>query len=442
MLLDSIIVIALVTGGALVAGGRQQYAPFTTLMVVYGLLLSAAIIITLNASQGIASWSTPYLAGSDGEAYFDQAILLVQQGLGDFQIIVRSNYAGYQLLLASLFVIFSPSLTVGLVANALLLLLSLACLYRATLLLTESPRAATLAGAAFMLTSPHIFYSLMLLKEPALTLSFGLILLALTRAIKEARISWREPVYVLAALSIIISMRATVLVFLFVLVAFVGPILMKRRAHLLALFLGLMVLAAPFAGQFAANELSSEYIASNIFENAVIASRFEQGDLDLSGIAGRIGLFFVTLPFAAKVMLFPVPTAAQMLLPYDVWSPQFLSVHPAIFFYRNLNALWMAVVLPWLLFSALYLLRIGPVLVRRVFLAGAFYYVVVAIIYGGLIPRYGAPALVFMYPAVGYWWDRMRQEESVRAGVRRFFGHYYFGFFAAGMAYFALQVLR
>ena len=442
MLFDAIIVIVILTAGALVVGGRQGYAPFTVLMVLYGLVLSAAILVSLSASQGIATWSTPYLAGSDGEAYFDQAVLLVQQGLLDFQIIVRSNYAGYQLFLATLFLIFSPSLTVGLIANGLLLLVALACVYRSTVLLTESPRAATLACAAFMLTSAHIFYGLMLLKEPALTLSFALILLALTKAITEERIGWREPLYMLIALAIIISMRATVLIFLVVLFGFVGTILLKRRAHLLALFLGLMVLVAPFAGEFASNELSSEYLAQNIFENAVIASRFEQGDLDLSGIAGRVGIFYISLPFAVKALLFPVPTIAQMLLPYDVWNLQSLRIHPATLFYRNLNVVWMGLILPWILFSLLNAWKIQSPLIRRLLMAGGFYYVVVAVIYGGLIPRYGAPALIFMYPAVGYWWDLMRRDEGVRLRVQRFFGHYYFGFFAAGVAYFVLQALR
>jgi hypothetical protein len=442
MLIDSVIVIAIVMAAALLVSGRQGFAPFTALMVGYAIVLAGAIIVSLAASRGATDWSTPYLAGSDGEGYFDQAALLAQQGLVQFQTIVRSNYLGYQLLLAILFLIFSPSLLVGLVANALLLLLTLGCLYRATLLLTNSPRAATLASAAFMLTSAHIFYGLMLLKEPSIDLAFGLILLALTKTITERRAGWRAALYMVVALAIIISMRAAVLVFLVVLLAFVGNILLKRRLHLLAVFVGLLVLMAPFAQQFTIYEFNSEFLMQNIFQNAVIASRFEQGDLDLSGIAGRVGSFYIALPFVAKVLLFPIPTAAQMLLPYDVWSSQFLRDHPAIFFYRNLNILWMAVVLPWILFALYSLRRIESVLTRRLLLAGAFYYVVAAIIYGGLIPRYGASALVFVYPAVGYWWDRARAEPEVRARVSRFFGHYYFGFFAAGMAYLGLQAIR
>ena len=442
MLLDSIIIIVVVTGCALLIGGQQRHAPFTTLVLVYAVVLSIATIISLNASRGAADWSTPYLAGSDGEGYFDQAVLLTQQGLLDFQAIIRSNYLGYQLFLAVLFLLFSPSLLVGLVANAVLLLLTLACLYRATLLLTESARAATLACVAFMLTSAHIFYSLMLLKEPAIGLAFALILLALTKTIMEKGIGWRAVLYLVTALAIIISMRATVLLFLFVLFGFVGTMLLKRRLHLVALFAGLLLLMAPWAQQFSNYDLNPEFLSENIFQNAVIASRFEQGDLDLSGIAGRVGSFYIALPFAAKVLLFPVPTIGQILLPYDFWSSQFLHDHPNILFYRNLNLLWLGFVLPWILFALVNLWKIGPALVRRLLLAGVFYYVVVAVIYGGLIPRYGAPALIFMYPAAGYWWDRALLEEQILVKAKRFFGHHYFAYFAGGVAYAALQVLR
>jgi hypothetical protein len=75
-------------------------------------------------------------------------------------------------------------------------------------------------------------------------------------------------------------------------------------------------------------------------------------------------------------------------------------------------------------------------------LAGLFYFIVVAIVYGGLIPRYGSPALFFMLPAVGYWWGRSREEPAIRKKVVTFFLHYYVVTVFAGIGFIAFQLSR
>ncbi|TGX46480.1 hypothetical protein E5A74_04855 [Sphingomonas naasensis] len=432
----------MIPGAAFLLARGQRSTAFTNALILYGVFVAIGVAVTANTSIIGSDWMHPYLGGSDGEGYFEQAQILVQDGITNFQALIRSNYLGYQLILAILFLIFSPTLLTGLIANAIFLLLAITCLYRATLLLTSSPKAAFLASLACMLTTPHIFYSLVLLKEPALSLAFALILLSITKMFREDRVGVGAIAYAVVALGLIISMRATALMFIVILFAFIGTQLLKKRAHLLIVFLGVLVVIAPFARQFTIYELDSNFLVSSVTENNVITARFGQGDLDLTGIAGQVIGYYILLPFAAKILLFPIPAAVQVLLPFDVWSSQFVDDLPATFFFRNLNILWFGIVLPWLLFAVLRIRQVTTPLLTRLLLAGLVYFLVIAVIYGGLIPRYGGQALFFIYPSIGYWWARSQREVAVANASTRFFLHYYATFAAAALAYLALHFLR
>lgn len=412
------------------------------MLLAYATVISIGMIVGLYSYPQTSGWATPYLGGSDGEGYFDQATLLAQQGILNFQNLIRSNYLGYQIFLAVLFAVFGTHLVVGLIANAILLFLVTACLYRATIILTDSKRAGQLAALACMLTAPHAYYALVLLKEPAVSLAFALILLAVAKMFREDRFGFSSIAYVVIALMLIISMRATAMMFLIILFALIGTQLLKKRAHLFIVFLGAIVLLIPFAQQFSIYELDSSFLLSTVTENSVISDRFSEGNLDLTGIAGQLIGYYIRLPFAVKALFFSLPTVVQLLLPFDIWSNQFIKDHPSSFFFRNLNVLWLAIVLPWLLFSLLRMRQVVPPLVTRLMLAGVIYFVVIAIIYGGLIPRYAGQALLFIYPSIGYWWDRAQREERIRAASTRFFMHYYASFVVAALGYLSLQLLR
>lgn len=442
MLTEGIFLSIAVIGTGFLLGRQQNDRAFTTAMTAYAVLLSLAAILSLQDSIIGSTWNTPYLAGSDGQGYFEQGQQLAREGITNFQTVIRSNYLGYQLFLGVLFSIFGSSLAVGVAANLILLLLSITCLHRATILLTGSPRAALLAAITFMLTTGNVFYAVVLLKEPALGLAFALVLLAVTKAITDHRIGLRAVLYFLIALAVIITMRATVLLFILMLFGFIARILIRRRAHALVGLIGLLVLAIPLAQNFTIYELNSDYITREVTANTVVLSRFEQGDLDIGGVAGRIGGAYILLPFPVKVVLFPVPALLQTLLPFDFWSGQFLNDHVAVFFLRNLNIVWLLFVAPWFIFSMFNVRRIESQLLRRFFWAGLTYYFAIAVMYGGLIPRYHTPALFFIYPAIGYFWARARENIEDQLRVARFFIHYYAVFTVAGLVYMGFQVTR
>ena len=441
MLIESLAALIIVPMVAFLLGRLQSDVRFTSLMIFYGIFVAAMTVFSLQDTVVHGSWNAPNLVDSDGEGYFLQAERLVQEGILNFQSVIRSNYLGYQIFLAVLFSIFGINVAVGIIANDVLLLFTIICLYRATLLLTASPRAAMLACAAFMLTTVNIFYGLVLLKEPALCFAFALVLLALTKAVVEERMGTGAVVQVILALAIIVTMRATVLLFLLVLFGFVARILIRRRAHLLIAFVALLGLGVPIAQNFTIYELSSERVTDEITRNNVVSERLQQGDVSVTGVAGRFAGAYVGLPFPAKVALFPVPTIVQLLLPFDFWSVQFLEDHFAFLLFKNFNLIWLLFVAPWFLFAIVNLRRVDRPLIGRLALAGLIYYILVAIIYGGVIPRYATPPLIFIYPAIGYWWARRRDNDTDRDRSSRFFVHYYALFTLAGLGYIAFQLI-
>jgi hypothetical protein len=64
--------------------------------------------------------------------------------------------------------------------------------------------------------------------------------------------------------------------------------------------------------------------------------------------------------------------------------------------------LWLFLVLPFLILSAPVAFKNREEPIFRVFLFGLAFYVGIAVIYGGAIPRYASPGLFFLYPAAGY----------------------------------------
>ncbi|MFA9200296.1 MAG: hypothetical protein ACEQR8_03785 [Cypionkella sp.] len=434
--------ILLLTAGAWLLSRRADDPNYSVAMALYGLLLGVAVGITLQASAVTGDFSSPYLGGSDGEGYFVQAHLLAQAGILDFQTLIRSNYLGYQIVLAAMFALFSPSLLVGLLTNAAMILGALACVQRATFVLTRDNRAAFFAVIACMLTTAHVYYALVLLKEPALLLALALVLLSLSKIYQDGRFGTRPLIYAAIALAIIISMRATLLLFLALLMVLVGRQLAQKRASGVAILVGLAIIAAPLAANFSVYTLDSAFVLESITANSVVLDRFSEGDLELGGIAGSAGTFFLAQPFYLKLLLFLVPTGVQALLPFDVWNTQFLTDYAPSFFYRNLNILWLGIVFPWLLYTLLSLRRIEAPLISRFFIAGIAYFVFIAIIYGGLIPRYASTALVFVYPGIGYWWAQRGSSATVRSTTGQFFLLYYVVALVAVIGYAALRLLR
>ena len=72
-----------------------------TAISLYGLCLAAISIVSYSHSITIGTPGEPYLAKSDGQGYFAEAMLLLDGNIFDQLNVSRTNYLGYQFILAS-----------------------------------------------------------------------------------------------------------------------------------------------------------------------------------------------------------------------------------------------------------------------------------------------------------------------------------------------------
>lgn len=429
--------IALASGLGMASGRRK----FLLLLLGYAAALSVASGFSIVSSYPGGVTLVPYLAGSDGEGYYVDALNLLQTGIGSFKNIITINYAGYQIYLALWFSIFGASLGTALVANHFLLMLSVLCLHRATEILTSSRDAALLACVLMMLTSSHMFHSLVILKEPAINLAFSMMLVSVAAALRQRNRGLVALFFFVGALAIMVMMRATLLLFVVVMLSVMATLFVRRRAWVLVVLVAAWALILPYADTFSNRRFDAQHYTETITQNTVLTDKLQSGEVEAEGVVGRVLDVYLGLPFVLRVVLFAVPTALQILLPFNVWSLDFFADHFSLFLSRNANAAWLLFVAPWILFTVASVRKLRDPLLTRLLLAGVGYYVMIAIIYGGAIPRYGAPALYFIYPVAGYWWHRLHTEPAVRRKVYGFFRTYFTLASASALLYVFLKLI-
>lgn len=427
---------------AVALGALSGCPRFLVLLLAYGLVLAVASGFSINSSFPAGATTFPYLSGSDGEGFYEEAIRITVVGLTNYSDVVTSNYAGFQIYLATWFSAFGAGLGVALVANNFLLLLSVMVLFKATELLVGSADAAMLACLAMMLTGSHIYYSLLLLKEPAIHLAFSLLLYSTGLALKQQSARLLSALTFSVAILILAATRGTQLLFVLVLLAALTPIFLRQCRASFAMAIGLLMVIAPLAQDFTTYELSAEFFFETTTQNSILRQTLEGGDVDVGGIVGRVSDAYLGLPFVVRTLLFVVPTSLQMLLPFEFWATDFVTDHSSRFFSTNANLVWLLFVGVWWLYAVIHVRRLPDTLLARIVLTGAFSYVIVAVIYGGAIPRYATPTLIFVYPAIGYWWNRSRQCHELHCHVSAFFRKYFGIFGSLIMVYLSFNLLR
>ena len=409
------------------------------ILIPYAVIISLFGVLVVGDSQPILPGGPPDLFGSDGEGYFQDARAIAEgQSLG---VLDGQNYIGFQLLLAGFFLMTGPQVSVAILANTLILPLTATAVYQAAYEATDSRGAGLAATALFVLTPAQAYYAFLLLKDPALVLAFALLALALVRVIRGQKIDWRILALFAVSIGIIGTMRASLLPVVAILSA-LGVVLSRQRLLLLPALVPMLAYVGVIAGRFTSYTLDFSFFANTIGANQVISDTLASGDVATSGVVGTLAGIYLGLPFWLKILAFPLPVAMQFSLPIDFWSTAFLDRHVAAFVWSNLGPVWYLFTGVWMLFAIWMLPRTRIALLRWLLGAGAVLYVLIAIVYAGAIPRYTAPALTFMYPAMGYWMHRARIDGVVRHQVVRFFFLYFFVAWLGATLYLAFQVIR
>ncbi len=413
-----------------------------TAITLYALCLAAISIFSYSTSITLGTPTEPYLAKSDGQNYFAEAVTLLDGNILDQLSASRTNYIGYQFILASAFHLISPDLIVGLSINNTALLMTLILLARTTFLLTGDPRPPFYASLAFMLTPRFIFYADVLLKDSFLILGVALLAYAFVKIKMKQGNGMAAYGSVLGAVMIFGTMRLPMLVLIPGGLLLLGRELVRKGWVLIvAGVIGATALASVFA-TFTTQDFSKDAVAQQAVKNTILDDKLQGGGSNAGGVVARVMGGYTELELWKRIVSVPAPTIIQFALPFDFWSTKFLDDHPIDFFNTNLNPLWYLFVGVFAIYTALHLPSLPNWPMKALFALGGAMYVIIAFIFGGVVPRYASPYVILMFPAIGYqmtvWRLRVRQSSS----IRRFFGLYYFLFGAASVAYFFFQVSR
>lgn len=409
------------------------------LLIPYAVIVSLFGALVVGDSQPLFPGGSPNLFGSDGEGYFRDARAIVEgRSLG---VLDGYNYIGFQIFLAGLFFITGPEISVALMANTLFLPLTATAVYLAAYEASDNRGAGLAATAFFMLTPAHAYYALTLLKDPAITLAFALTVLAFVRVVRGQKVDWRVLAILGLSIGIIGVMRASLFPVVALLIG-MGVLLSKQRLLLLPALVPMFAYIALSTGRLSGIDFSLGYFTQTIGANEVVSDTLASGNVATSGVVGTLAGIYTGLPFVLKLLGFPLLVAMQFYLPIDFWSTAFLTEHVVAFLSRNLGPLWYLFTGVWMLFAVWKFFSIHNLVLRWLLGAGLVMYILIAVVYVGAIPRYSAPFLTLMYPAMGYWLHRAGTDGAVRWEAARFFALYFIAAWLGASLYLTFYVIR
>ena len=132
------------------------------ILFFYSLILCLISFMSYQQSVILGEELSPYLSGSDGEGYFDQALRLT----GD-QFDRLGFWVVHTLVINSFYLLYLISLAktyVGLLFNNTILILTVLLVVRVTWILTRDNQNCFYSALAFILTSKFIFIQIPCLK--------------------------------------------------------------------------------------------------------------------------------------------------------------------------------------------------------------------------------------------------------------------------------------
>lgn len=428
-MLNALLLFAYTALLALAVGLSSRSRGFLNLVLGYSLVVAGAACYLVFIGVHQEGDSIPYVRLGDGVFYLKQAMALAEGDLNQ-----SSHFLGYQLLLSFFFRLFGSELAVALAVNISFLILTLRVLYAVGLELFFCERTALACALLFAFTTDFIAYAINVIRDPLIAFSHAVLMLGLIRCLAE-RPRFITGVAMLGiSLALLSYLRTTQLIF--VAIVF-GSVLFSfnRKSILYALLILLISIPVlPQLSSLTSYELSLDFVLERGMENTVIENRFARGDLSTDGVVGRASAFLSGLSPLLKFALFPLPFGIQFALPFNFWSATFISEHISYFFDRNLRVIWFLFVGPLFLYTILNARRIPDQLVFRFFVGGVLSYTLVAVVYGGAIPRYGSPMLIFAYPAMAYWLHSAWEGQSA-SQFFSFFARYYVFFSVLAGAY-------
>ena len=324
---------------------------------------------------------TPYLGGSDGEGYFDQALKLIGDGKLDQLGFLGSAYFGYQLILSYAFDIFGTNLFVGLLLNNTLVLSTVILVTKITWTITRDNQNCFYSALAFILTTKFIFYSNTLLKDPFLIFGVALVSYMVTMIYTRKAMIPSSYLALFFAALIFGMMRQPMLALIPISFLCTWTYNFKTIWMPIIIFFIAGTSFFAFIGSFTTQIFSVEQIINIVVNNQLLSNAADDGT-NIDGIVGTVSTAYGQLPILIRMLLVPIPAILQFILPFNFWSTNFLNDHLINFFNINANIIWYLFIGVFMIYGVLYWRRLPKNMSTRLFLLGAVAYLAHALVLG------------------------------------------------------------
>lgn len=396
-------------------------------------LISIISLFSYNDSIKLGSELFPYVPGGDGEKYFVQARYLSKGNPLDAPNIITLNYLGYQIILGLWFKMIGTNLFYGLFLNYAVLTISLILLSISTYLLTENKSISYYTLILSLACSHFIASGIILLKDVFFLFSFSLILLTVMKYYRGSKSPLLLLNLIIAGL-IIGSLRLPFLVIIPIVAILIGRFYSSKNLILVGIMIAGFIAALPLFLSLTMFKFSEEKITGIVMETSFVEEELKKEKYQGGAVQRLIG-GYTSMPTSKRLALLPIPILIQFVTPFKFWSTDFKNDH-IYHILDQLNIFWYGFVGVLMFIVLLKLKWIENSNVRKLFIFGFLMYSVMAFIYGGTIPRYSMPFILFMMPAMGYILYLSSKYIPIKNYMIKFFSVY----FGIGVCLFCLYL--
>jgi len=307
----------------------------------------------------------------------------------------RLNYLGYPLLLSFLFKYLGNSLYIAFYINYSLIVFSIVLISMASVKLTGEKKLFYYCILIGALTTPFISIGTIILKDSLIVFSFSLLLYSFV----SLRNNNNFILYIIL-IAVSICMIGVMRLPLLILFPLIYLILFNElnTANILKVSVTTIaiIILLPLLSLFTIHDIDFEFIFQNVLSNSLI-----DRELDNEGVVSSLIGGYIAQPLWFRVLSIPIPFAIQLVTPFNFWSISFLNDHFWYFTTHQLNFIWYGFTGVLIFVSMFNIGFISNTYIKRLFIFGLFFYSLIAFIYGGAIPRYAIPSIVFMIPCFG-----------------------------------------
>lgn len=391
-------------------------------ILIFLTFVSIFALLSYNDSISIGSNSLPYVPGGDGESYFSQASYLSKGNPLDAPDLITLNYLGYQIVLAFWFKILGVNLFNGLLLNYAFLIFSLIFLSITTYLLTNNKIISYYTLLLSLFCSHFIASGILLLKDVYILFAFSLFLFSVVKY----NLGGKSPLLIFNFLFSIIIIGSLRLPFLSVLVLILLIFASKNKIKNI-LLIGVLSLSTfitiPFFLSLTNRNIDEKEVTGVVLETSFVENSLTEGSK--GGAVDQLIGGYTSKPVIQRVITLPIPFIIQFVTPFNFWETKFISDHIWYFVTNQLNIIWYGFIGIHIFLVILNHSHLKYFKLNKLFYLGLSLYTLMAFIYGGAVPRYAMPFILFMMPSMGNLLFLGKSFHKLKQNILKFYLWYY-----------------